>query len=195
MFIELTDILRCPQPHAEQFLVLIPDQMVARSVIVGRLGCPVCQREYPIVDGMADFGGDTPAGDLVSPAVSGEVLATFLGLSGPGGYVAMVGGNAGLGATLIAALPGVHLVGVNLAPDSRELPMLSVVRAPGIPIKSRNLRGVILLEPVASEPKWLREAGRVTLPGLRVVGQGDLPVESTLEVLASAGGWWVAQKT
>ena len=56
VFIELTDLLRCPEPHEEQFLVLLPDQMQDRSVRSGKLGCPVCHREYRIVDGKASRG-------------------------------------------------------------------------------------------------------------------------------------------
>lgn len=193
MFIELTDILRCPQPHDEAYLVLIPDEMTQRSVRAGRLGCPVCQREYLIRDGIADFTGAENV-ERSPPAIEAETLAAFLGLSGPGGYVGVIGGSSALGERLIAAVPSVHFVLVNPAPGSSELPMLSLLLAGSIPVKSRSLRGVVLLSPLADAEGWRREAVRVLLPGLRVVGQGNPPIESGLEVLASAGGWWVARK-
>lgn len=192
MFIELTDILRCPEPHEEQFVVLIPDEMAGRSVRSGRLGCPVCQREYLIRDGVVFFAAsESPAGD---PVIEPEALAAFLGLSGPGGYAGIVGGSSLLGLRLLEAIPAVHFVAINPPSDSVEAPMLSLLRAGSIPVKSRSLRGVVLLAPFASDPAWRKEAARVVLPGLRVVGQGDPPAEEGLEVLASAGGWWVAQK-
>jgi uncharacterized protein YbaR (Trm112 family) len=192
MFIELTDILRCPQPHDEQFLVLIPDAMSERSVITGGLGCPVCHREYLIRDGIAEFGGGTVAG--ISPAIDPEALAAFLGLSGPGGYVALVGGDSELGEKLIGTIGGVHFVTVNPTSGSSELPMLSLIRAGSIPIKSRSLRGVVLFAPFSLETRWREEAARTLLPGLRVAGEGKPPEDPALELLASAGGWWVAQR-
>ena len=195
MFIELTDILRCPQPHEEQYLVLIPDEMVERSIRSGRLGCPVCHREYPIRDGVVEFTDGEPAAiDHRDLGLEAGALAAFLGLSGPGGYVGLVGASATLGAELISEVPGVHFVGVNPPARSSELTMLSLVRAGSIPVKSRALRGVVLLGPYAAVPSWRDEAARVVLPGLRVVGQGGPPDQAGLEVLASAGGWWVTQK-
>lgn len=193
MFIELTDILRCPEPHDEAYLVLIPDEMAERSVRSGRLGCPVCHREYVIRDGVVDFGG---AGTEASAAaaISPDALAAFLGLSGPGGYVGIVGGSPELGGRLIRTIPAVHFVLINPPPGANELSLLSLLRAGSIPIKSRSLRGVVLLAPFAGESAWRDEALRVLLPGLRVVGQGAPPEHAGLEVLASAGGWWVAQK-
>src|SRR2546421_743598 len=59
MFIELTDHLRCPADHEEQFLVLLPDRMEGRSVLSGELGCPVCGRVVRVEEGVADFGAGT----------------------------------------------------------------------------------------------------------------------------------------
>jgi uncharacterized protein YbaR (Trm112 family) len=194
MFIELTDILRCPEPHDEQFLVLIPDDMAGRSVRSGRLGCPVCHREYLIRNGVAEFAGSSAARESSDPDLEPEALAAFLGLTGPGGYIGVVGGSAVLGNRLTQSIPAVHFVGINPSPGSTEGPMLSLMQASSIPIKSRSLRGIVLLPPYAGDPAWQREAGRVVLPGLRVVGQGAPPSDPGLEILAMAGGWWVAQK-
>ena len=57
MFIELTDHLRCPEPHEEAFLVLLPDRFDGRSVREGTLGCPVCDRRFVLRDGVFDTGG------------------------------------------------------------------------------------------------------------------------------------------
>jgi hypothetical protein len=73
-------------------------------------------------------------------------------------------------------------------------PALSVVRAPLIPLKARTLRGVVLGGEVSTDPLWVREAARSTLPGLRVVGQGPEPSLPELELLASADGHWVAAR-
>src|SRR5436189_2504105 len=57
MHIELTEMLRCPEPHREEFLVLSTGEMSGRMVRAGIVGCPVCQREYEIVDGIVNFSG------------------------------------------------------------------------------------------------------------------------------------------
>ena len=89
MFIELTDHLRCTADHEEQFLVLLAHQMEGRSVLSGDLGCPVCGRVVRVEKGIADFGGGSPS--TADTWLTGEAVAALLGLTGPGGYVALVG--------------------------------------------------------------------------------------------------------
>ena len=91
MFIELVDTLRCPTPHEESWLVLAASRMVARHVLEGTLGCPVCAAEFPIHEGVVDFRR-APA----VPPVAGEPadaeqavrLAAFLGLGDAQGFAA-----------------------------------------------------------------------------------------------------------
>ena len=195
MFIELTDILRCPESHEEQFLVLLPDEMSDRSVRSGHLGCPVCHREYGIENGtvlLSSTPPPIPNPTPLDPLVDASAIAAFLGMAGPGGYVGMVGNLPGLDGGLVSALPGVHVAAVNPPAGTAELPMMSVLRSPIIPIKSRSLRGVVLGSQLGTDPFWVSEAVRVLLPGLHVVGQGAAPERPEVRVLAAAGGWWVA---
>lgn len=194
MFIELTDLLRCPEPHEEQFLVLLPDEMQGRSVRSGQLGCPVCHREYSIVDGVPLLGRSAVVNRHRTSAITPDAIAAFLGLAGPGGYVAVVGDVPGLDGALVESLPGIHVAAVNPPSDTAELPMLSILRSRLIPIKSRSLRGVVLAEGFGDDTDWIVEAIRVVLPGLRVTGAGPAPARDDLEVLAAAGGWWVGMK-
>ena len=85
MFIELVDALRCPQPHAESWLVVASTRTQARHILEGTLGCPVCRAEYPIVDGVVDFRGDsaaaattatTAAATAATPATAAATAAT-----------------------------------------------------------------------------------------------------------------------
>jgi len=66
MFIELSEFLRCPAQHDEAFCVVMPLEMVGRSVVRGVIGCSNCRREYPVVQGVAIFdlyqGQSLPAG-------------------------------------------------------------------------------------------------------------------------------------
>ncbi|HEV2749614.1 MAG TPA: hypothetical protein VGV12_03710, partial [Gemmatimonadales bacterium] len=62
MHIDLTEMLRCPEPHREAFLVMSTGEMRGRMVRSGVLGCPVCGREYPLVKGVARFSGSGEQG-------------------------------------------------------------------------------------------------------------------------------------
>src|SRR2546422_788150 len=55
MHIELTELLRCPEPHQPDPLVLSTGEMAGRMVRTGLVGCPVCRKEYPIVRGPVYF--------------------------------------------------------------------------------------------------------------------------------------------
>jgi uncharacterized protein YbaR (Trm112 family) len=191
MFIELTDHLRCPADHEERFLVLLPDQMEGRSVLTGHLGCPVCGRTFQLIDGILD-AGDAPApADSAESALDAEGLTALTGLHGPGGYLALVGPVATLWKGVAELNPGVALVAVNPGTSVADAPGISVIRGGRIPLKSSAMRGVALGKPYADDPYWIKEAARVVLPGLRVVGEGADPPPGTIQLMASAGGVWV----
>jgi len=194
MFIELTDHLRCPADHDESFLVLLPDKMEDRSVRTGHLGCPVCGRTFALADGVLDTG-DAPAPGVESGSVlDADALTALAGLHGPGGYLALVGPVASLWSGVAELNPGVALVAVNPPGEISDTPELSVLRGARLPITSGSMRGVVLGRPFADDPHWVREATRVVLPGLRVVGEGENPPPELVELLASADGVWVGTK-
>jgi uncharacterized protein YbaR (Trm112 family) len=190
MFIEVTDHLRCPADHEESYLVLLPDEMRERSVRSGHLGCPVCGRTYTLSDGVLDLGG----GETALPdntLLTAEALTALVGLSGPGGYLVLVGNPAGEWREVARLNRGVGLVAVNPPPDVGDEPGISVIRASTLPLKSRSMRGVALGSPFGGDPRWISDAARVVLPGLRVAGEGPVPDGTTLELMAAAGGAWV----
>lgn len=194
MFIELTDHLRCPADHDESFLVLLPGTMEGRSVRTGHLGCPVCGRTFELADGVLDVGEAPAPGSGKGSALDAEGLTALVGLHGPGGYLTLVGPLASLWREVAALNPGVALVAVNPPTDVSDTDGISVVRGGRLPIKSGSMRGVVLGRPFADEPHWIREAARVVLPGLRVVGEGKDPSPDLIELLASAEGVWVGAR-
>jgi len=196
VFIELTDHLRCIADHAESFLVLVPDEMEGRRVLRGTMGCPVCQAEYRIHAGIAEFGPVTPHGAAAPPgAPDATAIHAFLGIEGPGGYVGLLGGAARLGEELAALLPGVHLVAVNPPEAISPSVRLSVLRAQRLPLKGRAFRGMVVGMPQALDIEWQRSAIQAVLPGLRVTGTGPVPDESGFELLGEAAGWWVGRRS
>ena len=56
MFTELIDTLRCPQLHAESWLVATSTRTGNRHILDGTLGCPVCKATFAIVEGEVLFG-------------------------------------------------------------------------------------------------------------------------------------------
>jgi hypothetical protein len=192
VFIELTDHLRCPLDHPEQFLVLLPSRMDGRRVLTGELGCPACGNLVRLADGIADWG-DAPA-SVAATGLTAEAVAAFLGLSGPGGFVLLAGGVTSLAPALAPLMSGVRLVLLNPpagTPDSEEA---SVLRAARVPLKSASMRGAVIGADMSGFPERVKECVAAVLPGLRIVGEGGEPPVAGVEVMAESGGCWVARK-
>lgn len=194
MEIELTDHLRCPESHEESYLVLLTGKLAGRRVVTGHLGCPVCGREVKIRDGVVDFTGATPGSG--GSTLSAEAVATFLGLGGPGGWVALAGSAGRIAAGLAALLPGVQIVAINPPGEEESAEAVSVVRSPRLPLKSGSMRGIVLGADLAGRAEWVSDAVRAVLPGLRVVVEAPVPAETPpgVEILASAPACWVGRK-
>jgi uncharacterized protein YbaR (Trm112 family) len=191
MFIELTDHLRCPADHDESFLVLLPDRVEGRSVIEGQLGCPVCGRTFELSSGVLDTGDAPDASAYPASELDAEALTALVGLSGPGGYLTLVGPVADSWKDIAALNPGVALVAVNPGPGVTDAPGISVLLSGRIPLKSRSMRGVVLGRPYGDDLHWVGEGARVVLPGLRIVGEGAEPPADMIDLMASTGGVWV----
>ncbi|MBA2292375.1 MAG: hypothetical protein H0W15_07965 [Gemmatimonadales bacterium] len=185
MFIELTDHLRCPGPHAEAFLVLLPQDVQGRRVVSGHLGCPVCGWGIAWEDGTPDFGGSV-AVQSVAPFDAAAAVA-MLGLDGPGGWIATAGNTGSIAADLTLLLPGVHVVAVNPPEDVQSAGAVSVIRSGSWPIKQHAMRGVVVGDGAGN----VEAAVRSVLPGLRACGSGAIPAGSEFTLLASGGDSWV----
>lgn len=190
MFIELTDHLRCPAEHEEQFVVLLPEEMRGRQVRSGSLGCPVCGATYRIDAGVLHAGS---APDVESPPtqLGADAQAALLGLGGPGGYVVLVGGAAARHEALAELMEGVAFVLVNPEDQQASTALVSILASNRIPLRQARVRGVMLGEGYGSDEFWVGEAVRVVLPGNRVVGEGTAPVTQELSVAATTEGCWV----
>ncbi len=177
-------MLRCPEPHADGYIVLSTGEMLGRMVRSGIAGCSVCQREYVIKDGVVHF--EVP---------DAATLQALLDLSGPGGYVVLIGAAARHAEGLAALMGGVHFIGVNAPPDVEELPGLSLVRsAAAIPLRQTIARGVVVGVDLARAP-WLVEARRVLLPGRRWVVESEaVELPEGITKLAAGQGLSVGEK-
>ena len=129
------------------------------------------------------------------PAVDPETLQALLDLSGPGGYIVLVGAAARHAVGLAGLMGGIHFIGINAPADVEELPILSLLVCPGmIPLRQTIARGAVVgSDRLGSE--WLAEARRVVLPGRRVVIEGeDVPVPVGLTRLAVGEGLFVGER-
>ena len=195
MFIELTEILRCPNDHPESYLVCVPVAMDGRRVVRGGIGCPSCGAEYPIVDGVAYFGlVEAAAPDARPPPFDAAALQAFVDLQGGGGYALLAGRFALLGRDLAALVPGVRFFGVNPPPGVEPSEAFSVLHSPrGLPVKSASVRAVALGEGCATGP-WLAEGARVLLRGLRFVAENAGGAPDGIAELARGPGLFVGEK-
>jgi uncharacterized protein YbaR (Trm112 family) len=204
--IELTEMLRCPEPHPPAFLVMSTGEMVGRMVRSGVMGCPVCRREYPIRNGVVEFsghaapvrGGDTPRpgpGGTRGPAVDPQTLQALLDLGGPGGYVVLVGAATRHAVGLAGLMAGIHFVGINPPGDIDELPMLSLLMCDAmIPLRDAMARAAVV-GPDRLESPWLAEAQRIVLRGRRVVvEQAPVAWPAGLSPLAAGEGLSVGER-
>ncbi len=223
MHIELTEMLRCPEPHREDAMVLSTGEMVGRMVRSGLIGCSVCRKEFLITNGIVDFVGSAEQGPVTpghrpgvsrdtigsadpGPAARGEPgprpglpspvdLQALLELSGPGGFVVLLGDAARHAVGLGGLMGGIHFIGINAPAGLEELPVLSLVRTKAvIPLRQSIARGVVVGADLATSP-WLVEAHRILLRGRRVVALKEKPeLPIGLAKLAVAKGVWVGEK-
>ncbi|HUQ19815.1 MAG TPA: hypothetical protein VM099_09405 [Gemmatimonadaceae bacterium] len=164
MHIELIDLLRCPEPHEETWLVAAFSRMEGRVVHEAKLGCPVCRREYPVRDGVATFG------DGISPECSaGDAthIAAFLNLSSSGKTVLLAGALAEH-SEAIAAMAEARVISLNATKSKHDDHVLEIRTNSRIPLSSSSLDG-IALDKAHSAEELMREAERVIRPGGRIV--------------------------
>lgn len=202
MFVELIDHLRCPQAHEETWLVMTADETRDRHVIRGSLGCPVCQRRYPVAGGTVHFeetGADAlpPA---FAPAPTGEDwplrLAAFLDLAEGGGAVGLYGTWARYAESLGDVAERVEPLAI--APAAATHPMLSAVVPPSrdrIPLATGALRAVAVDAAPGGDPAAvLAEAARLVRAGGRLLAPAGAPVPIGVTELARDADWWVGAR-
>ncbi|MCY3698470.1 MAG: hypothetical protein OXH46_02365 [Gemmatimonadetes bacterium] len=105
MFLELAEVLDCPDCEASAGLVAFVDRAASRRVVEGRLGCPLCEIEVPIHRGtmrfdLSDAARRTAPGAAAAPPAATALEAT----AAPAGSAGEAAPDAAL---RLAALLGV----------------------------------------------------------------------------------------
>jgi len=202
MFVELIDQLRCPEPHADSWLVMSAEETRDRHVIRGSLGCPVCLRRYTVENGTVHFDGraegHAPAAATTPPANDDWPLrlAAFLDLAEGGGAVGLYGAWAQHAEALGDVVE--RVVPLAIAPREATHPMLSAVVPPSraqIPVATGALRAVAVDRAGdADAPAVVTEAARLVRPGGRILAPAEIPVPAGVREIARDAEWWVGER-
>src|SRR5205807_6958373 len=129
-----------------------------------------------------------------APSPDAQTLQALLDLSGPGGYVVLLGSAARHAVGLASLMGGIHFIGLNAPADVEELPILSLLETDSIiPLRQRMARAAVVGAEAAT-PSWLAEAGRVLLPGRRLVVEREDVAPEGMQQLAVGQGVWVGER-
>lgn len=197
MFIELIDVLRCPNAHEESWLVLAAHRIDGRDVMEGVLGCPVCAAEYPIAGGVVRFARESGSDAAAGPSGEEDALrlAALLDLATPGGY-AVIAGTLGKDAPYLRTLTDVSLLLVN--PPTR-IEMGNGVSGLTIesnwttlPLAPSSARAIALDD--TTTPAQLLAALRVVRPPGRVLAPLALSPPDGVSELARDDREWLAER-
>ena len=197
MFIELIDVLRCPNPHEESWLVLASRRIDGRDVMEGVLGCPVCSAEFPIVDGVVRFAVESRSGVLSHPSTEDEALrlAALLDLTTPRGY-AIITGSLGSAAPYLRALTDVQLLLVNppsgIGMESGVSGVTIDANWTALPLAPSSARAIALDD--ATTSVQLVVGLRIVRPSGRVLAPLTLTLPDDVAELARDGRQWLAER-
>jgi uncharacterized protein YbaR (Trm112 family) len=209
MHVDLVEALRCPNGHADGWLVAAADAMVDRRIVRGTIGCPQCGAEWPVVDGAlhltrraaptaaqravgASSGTDNaePA-SLPAPEPADTLrTAALLALTDARGAVLLAGEYARQ-ADAVQRETGVLILTLNPAPGVATAHARLFADSP-LPVGVGTFRGVCLDERHSTAP-WLASATRVVEQGGRVIASHHAPLPADLRELARDDREWVAE--
>jgi uncharacterized protein YbaR (Trm112 family) len=191
MFIPLVDVLRCPQPHEETWLVASIGRAEERDIRSGTLGCPKCLAEYPIRDGVVAFAEDVAREPFSAPSDEEATrLAAALDLTDPR-MTALLHGHWGAHAPLMGAMTPAQLLLVNPPQGIASGDGISIVVAARAPVAQRSVDAVAIGAGATAE--MIASLLAALKGGKRALGPISLPVPAGLRELARDDAVWVAE--
>ena len=178
MHLALTDRIFCPECGPEYGLILLAHDVRDRRVEEGDLGCPGCERRYPIRDGFADLRPpprdplpEAPPRAKGGAADHDEIirLGALLGVTEGPGTLLLQGSAAKHAGALAELIGGVEVVTLEstILNDHENQGVSRMAASKQLPFFSATFRGVLLSG--ASTARPLEEAARVLAPKSRLV--------------------------
>jgi uncharacterized protein YbaR (Trm112 family) len=195
MHIEMVQSLRCPAEHESSWLVARTDRLEARHIVAGVLGCPICGREYPIVEGILKLGTPIEREGVDLGPEAAVRAAALLGLTSPGGVVLLAGAWSSVAVEVASMADGVHVLAMD-AQGSAPPAGLGVSRIDAgatMPLGEGVARG-IALDQAHADPNILELAARALRSRGRLLAPARADVPHVLEELARDDAWWVAER-
>ena len=181
MYIETIDLLRCPVEHEETWLVASFSKMQDRFVIEGKLGCPVCNAEYELRHGVAEFG--SALAEAVPVEVEDDAVirtAALLNLSRPGSLAVLCGDEARV-ANRVSEMTMSRVIALNPASPVEETELVSIITCDArIPLASASVDAIAIGEHAG----LLTDAGRVLKPSSRIVVGREVQLRGEFTILA-----------
>lgn len=191
MFIELVDLLRCPNPHEDTWLVAQMDRVEARQIMTGTIGCPICSAEYPVREGIGYFSEHAPRMAWRDPSDQDAMrLAAALDLTEPR-TIAVLHGAWGAHATIVRGLSPSRLLLVNPPEGVEAGDGISIVLAEVAPFASASANAVAM--DAAASSAMRASLRRALQPRGRMLAPLDVGMPEDLTELVRDGEVWVAE--
>ena len=198
MLIELVDVLRCPNPHQESWLVLATRRIDGRDVVEGILGCPVCKEEFSVANGVARFDRGNPRLTRSAPADENEAvrLAALLNLTDARGYAILVG-ETGNHAERLRDLIDIPLLLIDppsgIAMSGGISGLTTDASTVALPLAAESARALALDDSTTADALAARLA--VVSPTGRLLAPASLPLPAGVAELARDDRQWLAEPT
>lgn len=192
MLIELIDRLRCPNDHADTWLVAAVTRTTHRRVVDATLGCHECDAEFEIRDGDVWFGARVPSVPMIASEDEAMRAAALLRLEEHGLYL-LDGGWGSLAAALLGVLDvSLFLADPPPAPGDSAAGQCTL-RGVGDrwPIAAAALHGIAIDRASGAR---VADALRILRTGGRLVAPANALVPAGARELARDERHWVAEK-
>ncbi len=196
MHAELIDILRCPVPHADSWLVAVATRTEGRDLLEGTLGCPVCRAEYRLSDGVVRFASPLAAASLPAPfeGPDGAVrLAALLDLTDARGVALLLGAWCALAPAVQAIAPSRLLLLDSPSPIELGGKIFAMEAGPAVPLAAGALHAAAI-DAAHGSPGQVEGVVRAVRPGGRIVAPVAVPLPSGVAEIARDDAVWVAAR-
>jgi uncharacterized protein YbaR (Trm112 family) len=190
VFIPLVDQLRCPNAHADTWLVASIDVAVNRDIVTGTLGCPQCLAEYPIRDGIVYFAEVTRLPFRAPVEEEAMRVAAALDLT-EARMTAVLQGSWGAHAPIIQGVSPAQMLLVNPPEGIVSGDGISIVVADSAPVAIGSANGVAV--DASATDAMVASLQRALRGGGRMLGVAEMAVPSDLVELARDDDVWVAR--